>query len=595
MNALNHIISSVLAWRLRNLSHRHFILILSAILGVFVGAFAVIVKFLIHEFYNIVTNIKDVSHISFLFFLPLIGILLTFLMAKYLFKDNLGHGVTTVLFRISKGSSILKKRLSVSRVFTAIVTIGFGGSVGLEAPLVTTGSALGSNFAKLMRLHYKSRTLLIGCGSAAAVAGIFNSPIAGVIFAIEIILSEVNIEKFIPILLSSVCAALVSMIFQQNEVLFNFVLNDPLRTIDIPYYFFLGIACGLVAVYFTRTHYFIEGVLTAIKNSYVRIAVGGLALSVIIFFFPAMYGEGYTTIKALINGSEQSLASSDLIFSSMDPATSLLVVSVLMIFIKAVASACTIGAGGSGGIFAPSLFVGGLTGFVFTRLSSVLGLNDQLSVANFTLLGMCGVLTAVLHAPLTGIFLIAEITGGYTLFLPLMLVSVLAYTTISIFEPHSIYTKHLIEKGDLIQGNKDKEIISLIEKKKLIMTDEFVLNPLDKISALLDVIRLTDRSSFYVVDEHQELLGVINWDDVKNIVLNKQKQEAVVINTVMHNVKILIENNDSTHTIMHKFEKSAKWYLPVLDKNGKYKGYIQKETLFNVYRNRLIKQYEQEV
>ena len=595
MKLINRILSPFIAWRLRHVSHRNFILLLSVAIGVVVGIFAVGVKLLVYEVNALVTSLKVDTSFVLLFFLPFIGILITNFLAKNIFKETLGHGVTNVLLNISKGSSLIRKRLFLSRIMTSIVSVSFGGSVGLEAPLIISGSAFGSNLGRLMHLHYKSRTLLIGCGSAAAIAGIFNSPIAAVIFVLEVILSEINIDKFIPILISSICASLASTFLLHDEALFNFVIQDELIISDLPFYIALGVVCGLVALYFTRIHYWVEGKLKSIESNSQRMIIGGLALSIIIFVFPSMYGEGYETIKALLNGNHQAIASHELLFSDMHISGSILVIVTLLILLKAIASASTIGAGGSGGIFAPSLFTGGLVGYLLTQVSLWAGFTRTLSVSNFTLLGMCGVLTGVLHAPLTGVFLIAEITGGYTLFVPLMLVSTLAYITIRIFEPHSIYTKHLIEKGDLIVGNKDKEILSLIEKKKLIEKNDPVFLLSDTLDKAIEVIQSSERLTFAVVDDKCHLKGVINWEDIKSIVFSQHRDQNMTVKTVMHNAKILIFESDSSSEIMAKFEKSGKWCLPTLKSDGTFAGFIYKETLFKNYRERLIKQYESEL
>lgn len=594
MKAINNAISSFLTWRLRHLSHRHFVLILSVLVGLFVGGFSVGVKLAVFEFYHLVRDLKTASNIFILFFFPLIGLLLTYGVSRFIFKDKIGHGVTNVLFNISKQSSLLKKRLFLSRIITAIITVGFGGSVGLEAPMIVTGSSFGSNFGKILHLHYKTRTLLIGCGSAAAIAGIFNSPIAGVIFVLEVIYSEIKIEKFIPILISSVCASLISKFFQ-DHALFNFVLEEKFIFSDLPYYISLGIFCGFIAVYFNRIHFWIEGKLGDVKNDLFRILIGGGILSLIILLFPSMYGEGYEIIRELISGHKELLETHHFVFPGLSGNSSIIVTLCIIILLKAVASACTVGSGGSGGIFAPSLFLGGLSGFLITKLSGVLGLNSSLSTSNFTLVGMCGVLTGVLHAPLTGIFLIAEITGGYTLILPLMLVSALSYVTTRLFESNSIYTKHLIEQGHLIKDNKDKEILSLIQKKKLIERGEPVLLETDPIHKLIEILKISDKIKFAVLDEKSRLKGVINWEDVKTSIFNKETNSELTVGTIMHNAKTIIKDQDSTNEIMSKFEKSGSWCLPAISSNGIYLGFIYKETLFKFYRERLIKQDQQEL
>lgn len=591
---IHKIISPILAWRLRNLSHRNFLILLSAILGLVVGAFAVGVKYSIHETYEVISGLKSDTSAFTLFFFPIIGIILATLVYKKIFKEQIGHGVTKVLYKISKGSSILKKRDTLTSVSTAIITILFGGSVGLEAPLVISGSAFGSNVGQLMRLHYKSRTLLIGCGTAAAISGIFNSPITGVIFAIEVILAELTIEKFVPILIASVCGSIFPMIFSQNDALFNFQLMESYHTSDVPFYIALGVVCGFVALYFTRTHFFIEGKLNNISSTPKKIAVGGLSLCVLIFLFPSLYGEGYATIKSLFLGNEDVILNRNIVFRGLEDSIKIPLVLFLMIFAKALASSCTLGAGGSGGIFAPSLFVGGATGYLFARTSNSWGLSEGLSTGNFTLVGMSGIVSGVLHAPLTGIFLIAEITGGYTLFVPLMIVSAIAYATISVFERHSIYTKHLVENGDLILGNKDQEILSLINKEKLITQDEVLLHHEMKLIELIDIMKTTDKIIFPVINNHNKLCGVLIWNDIKSIIFDPNKNKEIRVKTVMHQDKTYITEHDTTQDIMSKFERVNKSYLAVVNPDNSFSGFIYKDTLYKHYRDRLIKQYQVE-
>ncbi|MCK5700966.1 MAG: chloride channel protein, partial [Cyclobacteriaceae bacterium] len=483
--------------------------ILSAVIGAIAGLAAVTLKETVHLIQHFLLKGEHADVNNYLiYFYPMIGIIITVLITRYYWKEKLGHGITDILFSISKKSSIIVKGKMYSRMLTSAITIGFGGSAGLEAPIVVTGSAIGSNVARLMHLDYKNRTLLIGCGAAGAIAGIFNSPITGVIFASEVILAGFGFASFIPLLIAAVCGSLVSLALLGDDVLFSFVLKDLFVASDTPYFILLGIVSGLIAVYYTRFTYFVEKKITKIKNFAIRGLIGGLLLAIIIFFFPPIYGEGYDTIKLLLNSGE-----SEMIFQSffaLDYSNPLVFVLFMfgIILFKPIASALTIESGGSGGIFAPSLFLGGVVGFIFAFSINYI-YPDTISLSNFTLAGMCGVMSGVLHAPLTAIFLIAEITGGYTLFVPLMIVSAIAFSTISYFEEYSIYTKQLIERGDYIPHDKDKQLLSGIKLKKVIEKDLISIKPYKKLNDLVKVVRKSKRNIFPVVDDDGRLVGII--------------------------------------------------------------------------------------
>lgn len=563
--------------------------ILSGIVGIVAGLAAVLLKECVHWLNHLVTNDFQVEtgHYYYLA-LPAIGLVLTYLTSHFIFKEKLGHGVTSVIYAISKGSSKMRRRMMLSRIVTSTLTVGFGGSVGLEAPIVVTGSAIGSNAGRELHLHYRHRTLMIGCGAAAAVSAIFDSPIAGVIFAVEVILSDVKINKFVPLLIASVSGSLVSMGLAGKEALFHFTQVDPFIASDVPYFIGLGIFCGFFAVYFTRTHYYLENQIQQIKNAWGRIAVAGIGLGVIVFFFPPIFGEGYITIKKLIAEDGQSILHRSLFFDQIDNEWFVVAFVASLILVKAVASSITIGSGGSGGIFAPSLFIGALTGFMFARITNLLSLGN-VSTSNFALVGMCGMMSGVLHAPLTGIFLIAEITEGYTLFVPLMIVSAIAYITVYYFEPHSIYTKHLVESGDLIQDNKDKEVLSLMKIQKMVLHDFKTVHPDSSLGELIDVIKHSQRNTFPIVNSECILVGIITLDDIRHVMFDKKKYAHVLVKTLMHQPKAIIKTKDSMSSVMSKFEKTQEWYLPVI--NGEtYVGFISKSNIFNAYRQRLKKQ-----
>ena len=589
----NNILTRFLIWRIRHINNKNFVLILSGIIGVIAGLAAVILKEAVHFIQEAITGNFDYDLANYLYLTyPLTGILLTVLFARYILKEKLGHGVTGILYAISKKSSIVERSKMYSRMVASALTVGFGGSVGLEGPIVVTGSAIGSNVGQFMHLNYKKRTLLIGCGAAGAISSIFNSPIAGVIFSIEIILAEVTIAAFIPLLIASVAGSLVSLVLLGDDILFAFRLQDPFTASDTPFFVLLGLVCGLVSYYFTQVMFKVEGLLGDIKSSTFRAILGGLGLGLIIFVFPPIYGEGYDTIKAMLNGQDAELLSRSLFFQETENVLYLLLFLLGVMLVKPVASALTLGAGGSGGVFAPSLFLGGVTGYAFARFINYLGLPAELSVANFTLVGMCGLMSGVLHAPLTAIFLIAEITSGYTLFIPLMLVSAIAYTTSSYFERYSLYTKSLIERGDLIPHDKDRQVLSLIHLKKIIETDLLMIHPKATVEDLVKLVQVSKRNIFAVVDEKGVMKGIITLDDIRDVMFDEEMRRKIIIKTIMRQPPAKVSTSESMQSVMNKFEKTDAWNLPVID-DGKYVGFVSKSRIFNAYRKKLIRQQKE--
>ena len=586
----NSWLTRLLIWRIRHINNRNFLLILGGIIGIVSGLAAVSLKEAVHFIQHSLTGFFQFNFSNFLYVAyPLIGILLTATLARYVLKEKLGHGITNILYIINKKGSLIERSKMYSRMLTSALTVGFGGSVGLEAPIVVTGSAIGSNIGRLMHLNYKKRTLLIGCGAAGAIAAIFNSPIAGVIFAIEVILSEVTIAAFIPLLIASVTGQLVSLALLGEDVLFSFKLEEPFVTADTPYYLVLGAVCGLVSFYFSRLMFTVEGWMHQVESHVPRAILGGVALGLIIFVFPPIYGEGYETIKAMLAGEDAALLGRSLFFSELDSKYFLFVFMMGVLLIKPVASALTIGAGGSGGIFAPSLFMGAVTGFLVARLANFVQLAGHVSVANFTLVGMCGLLSGVLRAPLTAIFLIAEITGGYTLFVPLMLVSAIAYSVSNYFERHSFYTKSLVEKGDLISHDRDRQVLSLINLDKIVETDLLTIHPNASVDDLVKLVKTSKRNIFPVVNELNELKGIITLDDVRDVMFDAEKRHKMLIKTIMRSPPAQVSSTESMASVMNKFEQTGAWNLPVIDK-GCYIGFVSKSRIFNAYRSRLIRQ-----
>ena len=592
MNGSNLLVK-FLIWRIKHINNKNFVLLLSGVIGIIAGVAAVTLKATVHFIQSAITGHFSTDLANYLYLTyPLTGILLTVFLARYVLKEKLGHGITDILYTISKNSSIIKRSKMYSRMFTSALTVGFGGSVGLEAPIVVTGSAIGSNIGQLMHLGYKRRTILIGCGAAGAISAIFNSPIAGVIFSIEVILAEVTIAAFIPLLISSVAGSLISLILLGDDILFSFQLQDPFQASDAPYYALLGLVCGLVSYYFTRTMFKVEGMIGKVKSTTLRAVIGGLCLGLIIFLFPPIYGEGYDTIKAMLAGQDVALLSNSLFFGATDNTLYLILFLVGVMLMKPVATALTIGAGGSGGVFAPSLFLGGVTGFVFARLVNYLEVAGSISPANFALVGMCGVMSGVLHAPLTAIFLIAEITSGYTLFVPLMLVSALAYTTSSYFERYSLYTKVLVERGDLIPHDKDRQVLSLIHLEKIVETDLLTIDPFATVNDLVELVQISKRNIFPVVNEEGVLRGIVTLDDIRDVMFDEEARRRMIIKTIMHDPPAQVSSSDSMQSVMNKFEQTGAWNLPVID-GGKYVGFVSKSRIFNAYRNKLIRQHRE--
>ncbi|EMR02911.1 chloride channel protein [Cesiribacter andamanensis] len=588
--SVNTLLARFLVWRIRHINNKNFVLLLSGLIGMLSGLAAVTLKSAVHFIQQQLTGFFHFGFPNLLYITyPLIGILLTVLLARYVLKEKLGHGVTDILYTISKKSSLIRRTKMYSRMFTSALTVGFGGSVGLEGPIVVTGSAIGSNVGQLMHLNYKKRTSLIGCGAAGAIAAIFNSPIAGVIFAVEVILSDVTIASFIPLLIASVSGQLVALVLLGEEVLFSFRLEDPFQAADTPYFLLLGAVCGLAAFYFNRIMWAVEGWVGRIQEALPRALMGGIGLGLIIFIFPPIYGEGYDSIIAMLSGQDEVLLSRSFFFGELDSVYVVLLFMLGVLLIKPVASALTIGAGGSGGVFAPSLFMGAVTGFVFARFINFVQVAGQVSVANFALVGMCGLMSGILHAPLTAIFLIAEITGGYTLFVPLMLVSAISYSVSSYFQRYSFYTKNLVERGDFIPYDKDKQVLRLISLEKIVETDFLEISPRASVQDLVGLVQLSKRNLFPVVDEKGVLKGIITLDDIREIMFDSDKRQTVIIETIMRQPPAYVQLDDEMESVMNKFEKTGAWNLPVLY-GGRYAGFVSKSRIFNAYRTRLIRQ-----
>jgi CIC family chloride channel protein len=575
-----------IVWKEKHLTHRQFIYILSFVIGIVSSLAAVLLKNAVHYTHHFLTHYIAIDRINFLYlFFPFVGIVLTALYVKYVVKDNIGHGVSRILFAISKRNGNLKSHNNYSSLIASTLTVGFGGSVGLEAPIVLTGSSLGSTFGRLFKLPYKTKIILIGCGAAGAIAGIFKAPIAAVIFALEVLMLDLTMWSLIPLLISAVTGLTVSYFLLGKAEIFSFELVQGFMLKNIPYYILLGIFTGLVSLYFTRCTMYIESILSKFKNGFPKWIVGGTLLGLVILLLPPLYGEGYDTLNALLNGNPEELTHGSIFYGMGDKIWVMLIFLALIIIFKVAATSITTGSGGVGGIFAPTLFMGGISGYLVAKLINLFDF-VQVSERNFALVGMAGMMAGVMHAPLTAVFLIAEITGGYALFIPLLISSTIAFITIMYFEKHSVYHIRLAERKELITHHKDQAVLTLIDMGKIIEKDFEVVNPHDKLRDLVDAISRSRRNIFPVV-ENKNLVGIVLLDDIRHVIFNSELYENTFIRDLMYLPPAFVEPDEPMDEVMHKFEQTNSWNLPVL-KRGEYIGFISKSKLFSVYRNWLI-------
>ena len=579
-----------IVWRERHITEKQFVLILSFLVGIFTALAAYVLKFLVEYIKEFLTENFDSTGANWLYLVyPVVGIFLTGLFIRKVVRDDIGHGVTKILYAISRKQSRIKKHNMWSSVCASAITIGFGGSVGAEAPIVLTGSAIGSNLGSLFRMDHKTLMLLVGCGAAGAIAGIFKAPIAGLVFTLEVLMIDLTMASLLPLLISSVTAATVSYIFTGTEAMFKFHQDQIFTMERIPYVILLGIFCGLVSLYFTRAMNSVENVFRKYNNPYIKLAIGGVMLSVLIFLFPPLYGEGYDTIELLLNGV--STADWDTVMNNSffyGYGNLLLVYLTLIVLFKVFASSATNGGGGCGGIFAPSLFLGCVAGFVFSNFANSLGFFPDLPEKNFALMGMAGLMSGVMHAPLTGIFLIAELTGGYDLFLPLMIVSVSSYLTIIVFEPHSIYSMRLAKKGQLLTHHKDKAVLTLMKVENVVEEDFDIVRPEMDLGELVKVISKAKRNLFPVVDASGVLLGIVVLDDIRNIMFRQELYHRFKVDKLMTSPPAKLLVTDPMEIVMRKFDDTKAWNLPVIDEDGKYLGFVSKSKIFNSYRQVLV-------
>ena len=578
-----------LLWRERHIRERNFILLISFLVGICAATASLLLKFLIHTIQQLLwANIREGANYWLLLY-PIIGILLAGVFVYYVVRDDISHGVTKILYAISQRKSRIKPHNMWSSLVASSLTIGFGGSVGAEAPIVLTGAAIGSNLGRLFRMEQKTLMLLVGCGAAGAVAGIFKAPIAGLVFVIEVLMLDLTMTSVLPLLISSVTAATMSYVFSGTEAMFQFSQTEEFVMERIPYVLLLGIFCGLVSLYFTRAMLRVEGIYAGLSHRWQRFILGAAMLSILIFLFPPLYGEGYDTIETLLNGDFIHLMDQSPFLGMENGYWGIVIFLGLILLTKVFASAATNGGGGCGGVFAPSLYIGCIAGFFFSHVLNFFGLPVDLPEKNFALMGMAGTMSAVMHAPLTGVFLIAELTGGYNLFLPLMITSIGSYVTIRAFEPHSLYTMRLAQKGELLTHHKDKAVLTLMNVGSVIETDFIAVRPDMSLGDVVkEAIAKSSRSMFPVVDTEGVLLGIVLVDNIRNIMFRPELYERFRVSRFMVSPPARIVNDMPMEKIMHIFDDTKAWNLPVVDTEGTYIGFVSKSKIFNAYREVLV-------
>ncbi len=575
-------------WRSRHIADKHFILFLCVIIGVLAAIAAVVLKTIVHYFEGWVRSISGAYNENWLFLIfPLLGIIITVIYVRKVVKDDISHGVSRILYAISRNKGVMKLHNTYSSVVSCAFTSGFGGSVGMEAPIVSTGAAIGSNVAQSARFGFKRTVMLVGCGAAAAIAAIFKAPIAGLIFALEVLRLDLTLSSIIPLLIATVTGTIFSAIFLGEQIEFYFTLSDPFNYSNIPFYVLLGIVTGIVSLYFSWINEKIEAGIGKIKSVYRRVLIGGLFVGLLVFLFPPLFGEGYTAMRWLLSGNIHELLEES-IFSNFFDHTGLLFLGFLafVLLFKAVATSLTLSSGGIGGVFAPSLFMGSITGFIFARLVNYWNL-ISISERNFALVGMAGLIAGVIHAPLTAIFLIAEITDGYELFIALIITASISYLTVVYFQPHSLYTKKLAQKGQLITHHKDKAVLTLLKVENVLETDLKTVKPEQTLGDLVKVVAKSHRNIFPVIDDDNNFLGLVPLDDIREVMFDKSKYDELKVRNIMVQPPDFVAVDDNMDTVMKKFRDTGLWNLPVVDK-GKYLGFISRANVFNIYRKMLI-------
>ena len=584
------VIDSLINWREKYLSQRQFVLLLSFFVGIFTSILAYLLKQFISWIASLLTAGFDATGSNWLFLVyPVVGIFLTALFIKYVVNDDIGHGVTKILYAISRRQGHIRRHNCWSSVIASGITIGFGGSVGAESPIVLTGSAIGSNLGRLFKVDHKTLMLLIGCGASGAIAGIFKAPIAGVVFTLEVLMIDLTMASLLPLLVSSITALVMMYIFTGTSAEFSFTLDNAFAVERIPTSILLGIFCGLVSLYFTRAMNFCEDVFRKFSNMYVKLLLGGSVLSVLIYVFPPLYGEGYGMISLLLEGTSmqdwQAVMNNSMFYGDQNM---LLIYLGLIVLFKVFASSATNGGGGCGGIFAPCLFLGCISGFIFSRVWNINQLGVYVPEKNYALLGMAGVMSGVMHAPLTSIFLIAELTGGYNLFVPLMIVSLVSYLTIISFEPNSVYTTRLAKKGQLLTHHKDKAALTLMSLNSVVERHDTKISPDMKLGEMVLLISREKVNVFPVTDGTGHLLGIIELQKIRKVLFRQDLYNVFTAGQLMEKPVACLTIDDPMQVVMDTIEKTGADTLPVVDRDALFIGFVSKAKLYAMYRQVMV-------
>ncbi|HPH52807.1 MAG: chloride channel protein [Bacteroidales bacterium] len=562
------------------------LVLLSFVVGLGCGFAAVLLKTLIKWIHHGLTFWFTKPSDAYLYLIyPGIGMLLSFLFVRFFVKEDISHGVTKVLLSISRNESRIKPHNTWTSIMASSVTIGFGGSVGAEAPIVYTGAAIGSNVGRSMGMSYKNMTILLGCGAAGAVAGIFKAPLAGVLFTLEILLFNISMTSILPLLISAITATVVSYIFLGDAV----AIANTIETFsmgNLPYYFILGIFCGIISLYFIRTSLRVEDKMRRVRKPINRWIIGAIAMGVLVFLFPPLYGEGYNSLTLMLNNNPIEMAGGIIGERVLANKWAILLFFTAILLVKVYATAFTNAGGGVGGTFGPTLFTGGIAGFVLGRFINLTGIH-VIPEANFVLVGMGGLMAGVMQAPMTAIFLIAEMTGGYDLLIPLILTSAISFATIRLVEQYSIYTKRIAQQGDLLTHDSDRAVLTLLKTSDLIETDFSTIGFNSTLGDLVKVIATSKRNIFPVVDHYNQFQGIVFLDDVRKIMFDQSQYESVQIPTIMKNAPAMVYYDEKMESVMNKFEVTQAWNLPVVDRNNKYLGFVSKSKIFSSYREQL--------
>lgn len=581
----------LLAWREKHMSEKTLVLLLALAVGVISGFAALLLKFIISGIATLLTSHISLTSWNYDYLLwPIAGIVITVLFVRYVVRDNISHGVTRVLYAISQNKSRLKPHNMWTSLVASSVTIGFGGSVGAEGPIVATGAAIGSNLGGAFRMSPRVLMILIGCGAASGIAGIFKAPIAGMLFTIEVLMLDLTSLSIMPLMIASIAGATVAYVFTGYDVEFFFSQSEPFTTNRIPYVIVLGVFCGFVSLYFTKAMNMVENIFRKLRNRWGKLALGAVILSLLIFLFPPLYGEGYGTVNLLLNGNVDQILDGSIFYGYRHDVWMIILFIGLIMLSKVFATSATNSAGGVGGTFAPSLYVGCMAGFFFALLLNTLGLCDGgLSTKNFALMGMAGVMAGVMHAPLMAIFLTAEMTGGYELFLPLLIVSSISYGTIRLFLPYSIYSMRLAKRGELLTHEKDRSVLTLMKMDSVIERDFIEVHPEMSLKQMVEVISRSRRNLFPVTDDSGKLLGVVQLDDIRNIMFRPDLYRKMFVSKFMATPPARIQVGEPMDKVMKTFDDTGAWNLPVVD-NDKYVGFVSKSKIFNSYRQ-VLKHY----